>query len=255
MVVDVQGRAAQGEDELDPVAAAHATIRSERDTISRELHDIVSHSVTVMVLQAAGAERILDRDPARARAALVQVQHTGTHAMEELGRMLRVLRAGAGGAGYDDVARPGIGDIGDLVAETCLLGPEVELVQDGPPGAVDASVGLTAYRVVQESLTNLVRHGAGAPAVVGLHWADSLLVEVVNGGGRSCPPPLIAALSTGHGLVGLRERIAVVGGELETGVPPGGGFRVRAWLPVCRRHPVAHRSPDAPGVPSGEPSA
>ena len=241
------------------VASAEAAISAERARISRELHDIVSHSVTVMVLLAAGARRVMDTTPERARTALAQIEQTGTHAMEELGRMLQVLRTGRqwDEPGRDGVGRPGLGEVYDLLAGVRAAGIKVDLQVQGEPRGVAPSVGIAAYRVVQEALTNITRHdGPGARATVRIAWADELLVEIRDDGGGVPQAEVADRLSTGHGLAGLAERVAVAGGRLEAGqLPAGGGFRVAATLPVCgHRRCVAPRPAEPrPAEPRPEP--
>jgi signal transduction histidine kinase len=213
-------------------------VAAERRRMARELHDVVSHSVSVMVLQAAGARRVLDADPARARLALAQIEGLGKESMAELRRLLGVLRDGA--FVEDDAAgelrgRPGLAGLaglldgfrgGGLTIRSELVGHSVDL---------DGSVDLSAYRIIQEALTNAGKHaGPGTVAVIRQVWADDLLLLEVTDDGRGTPSE--DDLSTEHGLVGLRERARAVGGHLEAGPLPGGGFRVSATLPV--RHQV-----------------
>jgi signal transduction histidine kinase len=216
--------------------AAARAVTAERARISRELHDIVAHSVTVMVLQAAGARRVLPTEPALVAEALGHIEQAGRQAVEELRRMLAVLGPGDGTAAAS--TPPGPADIGELVRQLHAGGLRVALTVEGEPRPVDPSVGLAAYRTVQEALTNVSRHaGAEAPATVLLRWQDELLVEVRDAGPAGGAPQL-DGLSTGHGLVGLRERVAVAGGELTAGPLPEGGFRVAARLPLATPTPV-----------------
>ncbi|MDG4796878.1 histidine kinase [Micromonospora sp. WMMD1082] len=231
-------------------AAAREAVAAERARLARELHDIVAHSVTVMVLTAAGAQRVLRTDPDRADQAMGTVAGLGGQAMAELRRMLAVLRPEAPAVGGPDAnppdlvtgPDPGRTDLADL--DALLAGPRqagitVELRHEGVPRGLDGSVGLAAYRVVQEALTNVVKHaGPGTWAVVGLSWlGDRLQVEVTDDG-QGRPSTAAAGLSTGHGLLGLRERVAVVGGELSAGPMPDGGFRVCATLPAGPSRPA-----------------
>ncbi|WP_433527995.1 sensor histidine kinase [Micromonospora sp. CA-263727] len=209
---------------------AERAVADERARISRELHDIVAHTVTVMLLQAGGARRVLATDPDRAGQALTHIEQAGRQAVEELRRMLNVIAPGDTTAPADP-RHPGPGDVEELVAGMRASGLRVDLAVDGPSRPVDPSVGLAAYRTVQEALTNVVRYaGPQATATVRLNWADQLEVEVRDTGGDGTP--VGGALSTGRGLVGLRERVAVAGGELTTGPVPGEGFRVYARLPL-----------------------
>lgn len=211
-------------------AEAARAVAGERARISRELHDIVAHSVTVMLLQAGGARRVVSTDPARAADALGNIEQAGRQAVEELRRMLAVLAPGT--AEPADAVHPGVADVPELVRRLRGTGLDVELVVTGEPRPVPPSVGLAAYRTVQEALTNVSRHaGTAARAVVRLDWRDGLRVEVCDGGPAGPAPA--AGLSTGHGLLGLRERVTVAGGRLDAGPLPDGGFEVVARLPVA----------------------
>jgi len=227
------------------VAEAGRAVAAERARISRELHDVVAHSVTVMLLQAGGARRVLTADPDRAATALGHIEEAGRQAVDELRRMLAVLvpddsaPTEAGASGTPDPADsqaglPGLAEIDDLVARMRDTGLQVALTRDGTPRQVAPSVGLAAYRTVQEALTNAARYaGTHAAVEVRLRWDDDLLVEVRDDGPAGAVPAAgDSRLSTGHGLLGLRERVAVVGGELATGPVPAGGFRVAARLPL-----------------------
>ncbi len=214
---------------LREVEAALA-VAEERTRISRELHDIVAHSVTVMVLQAAGAQRLVATDPQRAIDALGHVEAAGRQAMSELRRMLALQ----GADGQTPAQQPGLDDLGQLVDGVRRTGVPVEMVVEGEPRQLDPSVGLAAYRAVQEALTNAAKHaGVGAATTVRLMWTEDLVVKVTNALPRQAPATS-QALSTGHGLLGLRERVAVVGGRLEAG-HSNGGYQVTVSLPVAAR--------------------
>jgi signal transduction histidine kinase len=213
-------------------AATRAAVAGEHERIARDLHDTVAHSVTVMVLHAAGACRLLTAEPAQAGPALTRVVEQGQLAMRDLRRMLHLLRT------PDGQPEHGLTDVDQLVDRVRRAGVPVRLEIDGELGQVPPRLGLTAYRVVQESLTNICKHvGPGTDAVVRLTWADGLLVQVSNDR-RATPDPAAPALSTGHGLLGLRERVALSGGCLHAGPTPGGGFQVTATLPREARHLV-----------------
>jgi signal transduction histidine kinase len=228
------------------VAAADA-VRSERLRIARELHDIVSHAVSVMVLQAAGARAVLGTDRHRAEAALDIVQDVGSQSMNELRRLLCLLRVASddpGAVGTEQ--QPDLKDLGALLAGTRATGLTVTEQVWGTPGLLDPSVGLAAYRLVQEALTNTLKHaGPDATARVGLNWKPEQLTITVQDDG---PPPAkrtsaTVPLSTGHGLLGLRERVQTVGGTLHAG-PTTTGFVVQAVLPTALRSPsIAPTSP------------
>jgi signal transduction histidine kinase len=206
--------AAQVDDEAMCGSGA-SELAGEQVRLARELHDIVAHSVTVMVMQAGGAERILETDPARAVEALARIGECGAQAMEELGRMRRVL------GDADLCCRPGLADLDDLLARP---GATLEIV--GGPGLLDPSVDLTAYRVVESVLAAAPD---GAHVAVTLRWADDLLLEVCTDRGALTAAPA------------LGERVAVAGGLLEAAPLPGGGTRVAVVLPRsgsgCARRP------------------
>ncbi|XVS61053.1 sensor histidine kinase [Actinosynnema sp. CA-299493] len=214
---------------------AHEAVLGERTRIARELHDIVAHSVTVMVLQAAGARRVLDSDPVRVGHALGHIEEAGEQAMGELRRMLTALRLSdddGSGDGVTGRPQPGLADVEHLVGTIAAAGVRVHTRVDGEPRRLAASVDLAAYRVVQEALTNVTKHvGPGAEVDVRLRWdADELTVEVTDDGRGRRPE---RALSTNHGLAGLVERLAIVGGRLTAEPVWAGGFRVTAVLPVA----------------------
>ncbi|WP_156077457.1 sensor histidine kinase [Saccharothrix sp. NRRL B-16314] len=217
--------------------AAQEAVAVERTRIARELHDIVAHSVTVMVLQAAGGRRLLDSDPVRVGHALRHIEEAGEQAMGELRRMLTALRLS-----HDDedlepdvlngLPQPGLADLDQLVGTIAAAGIRVDTRVEGEPRRLAASVDLAAYRVVQEALTNVTKHvGPGAAVDVRLRWTSGELVVEVTDDGRGRRPD--RTFSTDHGLAGLRERLAIVGGRLEAGPLPAGGFRVAAVLPVA----------------------
>jgi signal transduction histidine kinase len=228
--------------------AAQEAIRAERHRLARELHDIISHSVSVMTLQAAGARRQLGVDPARADGALLHIEATGREAMVELRRLLTVLeedpQAGVGPDADDPTStqqqQHGLADLPQLVENVRRGGVPVNLIEEGEAVALEPSVDLSAYRIVQEALTNTMKHaGPGTRASVSLTWTpEGLVVDIRDDGGPGADP----TLSTGHGLVGLQERAKAVGGSLEAGSADGTGFRVSARLPVAGAH-----YPDAAG--------
>jgi signal transduction histidine kinase len=207
--------------------AARAAVDGERARIAGELHDVVASSVTIMTLQAAGAQKVLRQDPERAERALAEVGGVGTRAVAELRHLLTTLRP----------AGPGVGDLDELLATVRAAGVAVDLVRSGVPGMLRPDADLAAYRVVQEALTNVARHaGSGVPASVSLCWEPAGLRVEVSDGGPGQPStvasPRAAGLSTGNGLRGLAERVGAAGGRLEHGPGPAGGFRVVAFLPV-----------------------
>ncbi|PRX98123.1 sensor histidine kinase [Allonocardiopsis opalescens] len=224
---------AAAEVERRRLAESRQATALERARIARELHDIVAHAVTVMVLQASGARRVLAADPARAADALGHIEDLGKSAMTELRRMLVVMR------GHEvpqrSLSMNRISDLDELLDGVRMAGIQVRLEVVGEPVPLPESVELTAYRLVQEAVTNITKHaGPGTAATVRLDWsagsARLLRIEVVDDG-KGVPPSNRASLSTGHGLLGLAERVAVFGGRLDA-APYRTGYRVAASLPV-----------------------
>jgi signal transduction histidine kinase len=204
-----------------------AAVADERARIARELHDIVAHCVSVMVVQAGASEDLLDRDPQRAREPLRAVQETGRQAVAELGRMLGLLRDRDPG-GLDLAPQPGTAQLPELAERMRALGLPVRLTVSGDPRPLPPGVDLTAYRVAQEALTNALKHGGpGVKAHVEVRYQPlTLELEIADDG------PASSATGTGHGLIGMTERAAIYGGTIEAGARPEGGFRVRITLPV-----------------------
>jgi signal transduction histidine kinase len=203
----------------------------ERRRIAREMHDVVAHSVSVMVVQAGGARRILDRDPARAVAAAEQIERTGREALAEMRRLLGVLRPGEEQAAL--APQPTLQALDQLVARARDAGLPVSLHVEGERRELSAGVDLAAYRVVQEALTNALKHAGSSPTDVHVRWSDTQLeLEILDRGPAGANARW--GQDSGHGLVGMRERVRLYGGELETGRRRGGGFRVHARLPLVR---------------------
>jgi len=212
------------------VALAGEAAREERLRIARELHDILAHTVTVMVLQASGARRVLSFDPVAADCALGRVEEVGKTAMNDLRRMLTLVRSPA--PGNPEPCQGGLADIGALLDDLLRVGIAARLQVDGPPAPVAESVGRTAYRIVQEAATNIVKHaGPGTVAIVRLTWGADLLIEIVDDG-AGVPAMEVGTFSTGQGLLGLAERVAVFGGIFSAG-PHHNGFRVMASIPLA----------------------
>lgn len=204
---------------------AKAAVADERARIARELHDVIAHSVSVMVVQAGAAGEVLDRDPAGARRALASIEETGRQAVVELRRLLGVMRRA------DEEAllapQPSLRQIDALLEHTSGAGLPVDVEIAGEPRPLEPGVDLAAYRIVQEALTNTLRHAGPARARVAIRYGvESVDIEVTDtgrGSGRSTP---------GHGLIGMRERVALYGGRLEVASADGGGFVVRATMPA-----------------------
>jgi signal transduction histidine kinase len=229
-----------GQLERQRLEEAERAVRQERLRVARELHDIVAHTVTVMVLQAAGARRVMRTDQGRAELALSEVEQAGTQAMDELRRLLGVLRAddaeGRTGSPPEVALDGGLAALQSLVDTVRRTGMEVDIEVVGEPRRLDPSVDLAAYRVIQEGLTNASKHaGATAHALARLEWRESFLAVTVDDDGTGTTPIDVRhRLSTGHGLLGLGERVELVGGELHTERSPTGGFRLTAVLPLAR---------------------
>ena len=196
----------------------------ERVRIARDLHDVVAHHVSVIVVQAEAAQEVLAARPEQAGAAMATVADTARSALTELRRMMGVLRSDATTAPQPDLAA-----LDELAEVVRRAGLPVTLRRTDPVPPVDPVIGLTTYRVVQEALTNVLRHAPGATrADVDVAVDDHALLVTVSDDG----PPVAAPGSTGLGLVGMRERVGVLGGTLDAGPSAGGGFRVRARLPL-----------------------
>jgi signal transduction histidine kinase len=209
--------------------AEHAAVAEERGRIARELHDVVAHGVSVIAIQADAAEAALDRDPELARTPLRTIRASAKEALEEMRRLLDVLRED--GDGGELLPQPGLGLLGELVEHARGAGVDVTLAVDGEPRPLAPGLDLSAYRIVQEGLTNVRKHAAGAPARVSVTWAPrELALEV-----RDAGPGRGTNGTGGHGLVGMRERVRMHGGELQAGPAPDGGFTVRARLPIEER--------------------
>ena len=199
---------------------------AERTRIARELHDLVAHSVGVMVVQAGAAERVLVRDPDAALSAMRAVQSTGRQAISEMARLVAILREGGEEVGL--APQPDLDDLATLVEETRLAGLSVELVVSGDPRPVPPALGLTVYRIVQEALTNTRKHAGAARATIRLNYGPSALTTEVTDTGEGS---VRSAGGSGHGLIGMRERVAMYGGTLHLDHAAEGGFVVRARLP------------------------
>ncbi|HEY4314842.1 MAG TPA: sensor histidine kinase [Actinomycetes bacterium] len=215
--------------EADRATQISAALEDERNRIARELHDIVAHCVSVMVVQAGMSEDLLDRSPERAREPLRAVQETGRQAVAELGRMLGLLRSGRAPDAPDLAPQPGTAQLPALAERISALGLPVKLAVVGEPVALPPGVDLTAYRIAQEALTNTLKHaGNEAKAHVELRYlARALEVEVTDDG-----PGWREPAGMGHGLIGMRERVTIYGGTLCAGPGPDGGFRVHVTLPL-----------------------
>ena len=247
---------------------AGAAVTEERLRIARELHDVVAHSMTVVAVQAGFGEYVFDRQPAEARAALAAIQTVTREALADMQRLLGVLRQaqqpgpGAPEPGRPPPARergvtaaplapaPGLADLERLVSSTAGAGVQVEVRRTGQVRSIPAGVDLSAFRIVQEALTNVVRHSGADTCRVSIDYGDrNLSVEITDPGpasvGGVVPGPgsrsargcLAPGPGTGHGIAGMRERVSLCGGDFAAGPLPGRGYRVAAHLPLPGRAP------------------
>jgi len=204
---------------------------AERSRIAREMHDVLAHTVSVVVVQLGAVERLVESDPGKARSVVASVRATAKSALAELRFLLGLDGVPAAGP------RPSLARLDGLADDVRAAGVPVELTVRGPVGELPPAVDLAAYRIVQESLTNVVRHAAGAPARALVVVDEDVVRLVVEDDGAARPGPAHqpgASERAGYGLIGMAERARLCGGDLEAGPRPGGGFGVRAWLPLVR---------------------
>ncbi len=207
-------------------AEVEKAVSDERSRMARELHDVVSHSVSLMTLQAGAARQALDVHPQRARQQLLGIESTGREAMVEMRRLLGLLREGPEGPALEP--QPSLRHLDLLIERMKDAGLPVSLAADEIPASLPRGVDLTAYRIVQEGLTNVLKHSHPTCVQVNIRMLDQAVeIEVDDDGIAHSTPPG----SHGHGLIGMRERVAVYGGELEAGPAPGRGFRLKARIP------------------------
>ena len=216
----------------DREEAAARAVADERRRIAREMHDVVAHSVSVMVVQAGGARRILEQDPERAVAAAAQIELTGRGALAEMRHLLSAFAPDDMQAAREP--QPGLGGLDALVRRAEEAGLDVTVRREGEPRVLPSGLDLAAYRVVQEGLTNVVKHASPTRCLVVVRWGDDALeLRVADAGptGAGAHPALGGG--GGHGIIGMRERVQVFGGDLHAGPRPGGGFELRAVLPLA----------------------
>ncbi|WP_345038660.1 sensor histidine kinase [Streptomyces sannanensis] len=230
----LEERAARLEKERE--AQAKVAVAAERARIARELHDVVAHNVSVMVVQADGAAYVIDAAPEQAKQALETISTTGRQALAEMRRLLGILRTGEHREAGEYVPQPDVEQIKELVEQVRGAGLTVDFRIEGSPRPLPSGVELTAYRIVQEALTNTRKHGGpDAGASVRLVYFDDGLGLLIEDDGRGAAHEMYedgGADGRGHGLIGMRERVGMVGGTLDAGPRPGGGFRISALLPL-----------------------
>ena len=237
--VDTERRAAEAES--DRLAEAQRAVVRERSRIAREMHDVVAHGMSVVAVQAAAGREIVHTNPDKAAEVFARIEAVGRESLTELRRMLGVLRD----SGDDEASlspQPGMADIADAVSQSSATGVATELVVDGRQQPLAPGVELAAFRIVQESLTNVRKHaGAGAAATVRISYEPDILVIEVADDGRGAATSL-AGVGTGNGLIGMRERVEIYGGQFSSGPRHGGGYIVRAVLPIVTSDATANAS-------------
>jgi signal transduction histidine kinase len=213
---------------------ARRAVTEERLRIARELHDIIAHSMSVIAVQSGVGNHVIDTQPDQAKQALAAIEATSRSALTEMRRLLGVLRQEGEPRG-SLVPAPGLADLTCLVAQVQDAGLRVWVHVEGRQRPIPPGVDLSAYRIIQEALTNVIKHAASASAGVTVSYrADSVTVEITDEGlAAPAAPAVRARLNPGHGIIGMRERVAVFGGEFAAGPIPGGGFGVRARFPIA----------------------
>jgi signal transduction histidine kinase len=216
---------------------ARRAVAEERLRLARELHDVVAHSISVIAVQSGVGAHVANTQPKEAAKALAAIEATSRAALTELRRLLGVLRQE--GEPQGSLAPvPGLADLDSLLAEVAKAGLAVRLRVEGTPSPLPAGVDLSAYRIVQEALTNVVKHAGPARAQVTIRYSDrDVTVEVTDDGRGAAAPTGDGPVATGHGLIGMRERVAAFGGDLKVGSELGNGFRVAARLPFAADQP------------------
>jgi signal transduction histidine kinase len=231
-MIELEDRAARLERERD--AQAKVAVAAERARIARELHDVVAHNVSVMIVQADGAAYVLDNSPQQAKEALGTIASTGRQALVEMRRLLGVLRTADTAEEY--VPQPGVEELPELLEQVRTAGLPVDFSTSGDQRELPRGVELTVYRIVQEALTNVRKHGGpDVRSRVAVDFRERELEVLIEDDGRGTTDDQLAAGGSdghGHGLIGMRERVGMVAGSLHVGPRPGGGFRIRAVLPL-----------------------
>ena len=229
---ELQARAERLEREREE--QARRAVTEERLRIARELHDVIAHSMSVIAVQSAVGNHVIDTQPAEARQALAAIEATSRSALTEMRRLLGVLRQ-EGEPRSSLTPAPGLADLTALVTQVQDAGLKVWINVEGQRVAVPPGIDLSAYRIVQEALTNVIKHAGSSAANVTISYLpDSVTVDITDQG-TDAPAARVPAPRTGagHGIIGMRERVAVFGGEFAAGPGPGGGFRVRARFPIA----------------------
>ena len=228
-VADLAERAGRAERERQ--AEALRAAGEERSRIARELHDIIAHSLSVMIVQAGGARRVLSREPGQAAEALASIEFTGRQAMTEMRRLLGVLRDDRHDHQVSFAPQPSLSSLPALVEHCAAAGLRVSIEVTGAERGLPPGVDLSAYRIVQEALTNVLRHAGTTTATVRVAYGDrGVELEIHDDGNGKAVEA--AGEGNGHGLAGMRERVQLFGGDLVAGPQPGGGFCVTARLPL-----------------------
>jgi signal transduction histidine kinase len=227
--VSVAERAA--ERELEREERSRRAVAEERIVIARDLHDIVAHAMSVITVRAGVARMVMSAHPEEVSEELGIIETTARRALQEMRLLVGVLRNPEGGDGELGPA-PGLASVGDLIDQAGLAGVEVTVEIGGEKRALPVGADLSVYRIIQEALTNVVRHAGPTRARLRIEYrADEIVVEITDEGGRKWDPPQADLAAGGHGLIGMRERVALYGGVLSAG-PQGRGFQVRACLPI-----------------------
>jgi signal transduction histidine kinase len=253
--VQLEDRAARLERERD--AQAKIAVAAERARIARELHDVVAHNVSVMIVQADGASFVMDSSPEQAKAALATIAGTGRQALEEMRRLLGLLRSADSAGEY--VPQPGVEQLPELLDQVRSAGLPVAFSVEGEPRELPRGLELTAYRIVQEALTNARKHGGPlTTATVRIRFDDRGVGVLIEDDGRGASADLArdgGEDGFGHGLIGMRERVGMVGGTLDAGPRANGGFRIDARLPLKpSRNPAVVAEPAAAAAAVPEPA-
>lgn len=230
-LADLQERASRAEAAVE--TTARLAVAEERTRIAREMHDVVAHGISVISVQAAAGQEVVRSDPSRGAEIFANIEGTGREALAEMRRMLGVLRNGD--HDHENLApKPSLSDLDSAIAHCVDAGMNTELITTGDPRSLPPGIELAAYRIIQEALTNAVKHGGDATtAGVALHFGPEEIDIRVSDTGRGAVSSLTST-GSGNGLLGMRERVDAYGGEFSAGPQPGGGYEVRAQLPINR---------------------